>query len=184
MVITEPGLYVLDRSWRLLSPTLDGSIIINANDVILDLQGFELLGDSGVKSNGENVTIRNGRLIAGSGFAVEASGTGTVVDRIVARVDPGSGLNGSAVSIRGVRSMLVDSDISVLQATAVNAGDDTIVRDNRIESEFFAIRTATRTRVSGNDFQCGLYECVIVDGTDSIISRNKITARRVVGTGA
>ncbi len=182
MVITEPGVYVLDRSWQVLSPTLDGSIIIDANDVMLDLQGFELLGDSGVKSDGENVTIRNGRLIVRSGFAIEATGEGTVVDRIVVRVDPAvGGLNSRGVSLHRHRSTLVNSDISVREALAVNAGDDTIVRDNRIESDWVPIRTATRTWVTGNDVQCGR-ACVLVDGTDNVISHNKMTETMVVGT--
>ena len=63
--IREPGVYVFDRNWFAGGPFERGAIVIQADDVTLDLQGFELsVVYGGVSSTGQNVIIRNGRIIA------------------------------------------------------------------------------------------------------------------------
>ena len=69
--ITEPGVYVLNRSWDVATPLPPGvAIVITADNVTLDFQGFELLADvpsAAIRSSGGNVTIRNGGVRAGAG---------------------------------------------------------------------------------------------------------------------
>lgn len=63
--ITVPGLYVIDRNW--LTYGNGAAIVVAADNVTLDLQGFELSVESvGIASTGQNVTIRNGRVVGQS----------------------------------------------------------------------------------------------------------------------
>src|SRR5262245_61247758 len=65
--ITEPGSYYLTGN-------LAGraGISITANDVVLDLKGFELKG-AGIVAAGAKITVRNGAVRNCSGAGIEAS---------------------------------------------------------------------------------------------------------------
>ena len=84
--ITVPGVYVLNRDWR---PYSSGSnITITANNVTLDLQGFELFGEAYtdgavIRSTGQDVTIRNGRVInTGTGPVIDVYGARTRIEGV------------------------------------------------------------------------------------------------------
>ena len=180
--ITEPGVYVLNRSWDVATPLPPGvAIVITADNVTLDFQGFELLADvpsAAIRSSGGNVTIRNGGVRAGAGTTIEASGAGTRIEGIRASI-----ARGSAIQLGGVGSILTDSVVSVgTDATAVSAGDDTIVRNNSLGSQFTAVRAASRALVADNDVQCGVDSpCIVVEGSATIVSGNELSERHGVG---
>jgi hypothetical protein len=107
ITIDEPGHYVLDRDWDL--PGLDtGTLIaIEADNVVLDLRGFEIRwgsagGVTGIDISGDAVVIRNGRLEGGNhGYDIRSTGSGTVVERaFVGRA--GSLFDGDRVSLHDV----------------------------------------------------------------------------------
>ena len=168
--ITEAGLYVLDPNWTATS--LGGAIVITADDVILDLQGFELRsGELAIRSTGSGVTIRNGRVDAAFGGAISVSGVGTRIERVHADVG-----RGGAISLNGAGSVLTDSTVIVGEtATAVTAGDDTIVRNNSIGSRFIALSASSGTTLVDNQVSCGRVDpCIVVDGSANTISRNTV----------
>jgi hypothetical protein len=129
VVITEPGLYVLDRDWRLGAFLLDGVVQITANNVTLDLQGFRLIlgRATGINVSGSQVTVRNGTVFVAEGTAIRTTGASALIEHVRA----GAGVDGViGVSLRGSGSMLINSVATSNAGAAVDAGDDTIVRDN------------------------------------------------------
>jgi hypothetical protein len=81
VVIDEPGLYAIDRNWRLEQPGGVFELIqITADEVTLDLHGFEILADPGQGTllviTGGFAEVRNGELSAcctDGGVAVQAT---------------------------------------------------------------------------------------------------------------
>jgi hypothetical protein len=172
--ITEPGLYVLDRNWSDLGLTFDGAIIISADDVTLDFRGFELIvEDKGIVSTGQRVTIRNGRIVAAGFFATEASGAGTLIEHMRVSVEAGY-----AIGLMGRGTVLTDSDVSTdNDGVAVRAGDDTIVRENRLQGMVAAVVSSSGTTVADNLLSgCREAPCIIVDGANNIVSGNILSA--------
>jgi len=180
--ITEPGVYVLNRSWDVATPLPPGvAILVTANNVTLDLQGFELLADvpsAAIRSSGQEVTIRNGRVRPSMGYAIDVSGARTRIEGILASTP-----RGVAIQLGGHGSILTNSVVNVgTDATAVNAGDDTIVRSNSLGSQFTAVRAASRALVADNDIQCGVDSpCIVVEGSATIVSGNELSERHGVG---
>jgi hypothetical protein len=173
--ITAPGVYLLNRNW-VTGPNGPG-ILISADDVTLDLQGFEYHGEAGgIVSNGRNVVIRNGRVSATTAFAITSFGPSAVIHDLRVHVDVGT-----AISLLGAGSLLHDSTVTVGEGLSVRAHDDTIVRNNRLEGRravaLEAIR-ASRTLITDNQFvACGSgAPCVHIEGNNNIFSRNKVTA--------
>jgi hypothetical protein len=170
--ITEQGLYVFDRNWNVVPSFLDGTIVITADNVTLDLQGFELSTEElAIRSTGRGVTVRNGRVNAAFGGAIRVSGADSLIERVEADVG-----HGGAIHLGGAGSTLSESSVSVGEfATGVHAGDDTIVRGNRLGSRFIALSAASRTTLVDNEILCGIADpCIEVEGTENIISRNAI----------
>lgn len=176
VVLTDPGLYVLDRSWNVVSPTPDGAIIVGNSNVTLDLRGFDLtVYESGVSanSNRENFTIRNGRITSHRGIAIQVEGPGSLIEHVTA-----SALDyGTTISVSGKGSVLANSTVSLINGSlgnsAVSAREGAIVRDNQITSDGVGVFAAYRTSVVDNDVYCE-EACVVVERSDSIVSRNKI----------
>jgi hypothetical protein len=175
VVIAEPGVYVLDRSWRVFPGSQDGAIIITANDVTLDLQGFELSQvEAGIVSTGQDVTIRNGRVTGGAGPVIRVSGAGTLIERV--RVFTSMG---TVVSLAGSRSTLADSVVRGNEySSSVAAGDGTIVRGNYVSGSRSGIRASSRSALLENELLCFGAPgdtCINVEGADNIVDRNQIT---------
>jgi hypothetical protein len=89
--ITQPGSYQLASN--LTVPTNSEAIVITADDVTLDLNGFTISGpgvdfvcaqcSSGVVSGNDNITVRNGSVI-GMAFGV-ALGSGALIEGVHAK---------------------------------------------------------------------------------------------------
>jgi hypothetical protein len=180
--ITEPGVYVLDRDWFALSPHERSAIVIEADDVTLDLQGFELsVVYSGVVSRGQNVTIRNGRIIAAQrdeqGPAIFTYGSRSLIESVRA-----SGGKGPVISVSGIGSALTNSTV-VSQggslALLVHAYDDTIVRGNQIIGGLTSMRVNSRATIVDNVVTCGL-TCIDVEGDNNTVSGNKLIGRGIL----
>ena len=172
--ISQPGFYVLDRNWS-VGFNNNAAIVITADDVTLDMQGFEVtMVGGGISSSGSNVTIRNGR-VSGRGTAIAVSGAFTRIQNVRASVD-----EGKAINLGGSGSVLTDSVASVggggSGGTAVSAGSGTIVRGNFISGLSSAAiamgygATVTDNVVSG----CVDEPCIVVSADNNIIARNRI----------
>lgn len=173
--ISLSGSYVFDRNWNATSTGATGAIVITADDVTLDLQGFTLTVDgTGIRSSGRNVTIRNGTVTvsgAGDGGApIETSGASTTVESMRASTPRG----GQGVSVAGVGSIVTRSIISTgIDGAGVAAGNDATVTDNQISSPGVAIQTMARNTVSGNQLYCG-NDCVVLQFGRNIVSGNRV----------
>jgi hypothetical protein len=87
VVIDEPGIYAIDRSWQFSAAATAGNselIRIAANGVTLDLHGFDLSADINappvgtlVMITGNSAEIRNGGLSACCDGAIAVQGTGS-----------------------------------------------------------------------------------------------------------
>ena len=172
MEITTPGVYVLDRSWPATGSPVGGALIITADNVTLDLQGFELRsGEAMIVSTGRDVIIRNGTVDAELGSAIRVSGAGTRIEHVRAKVG-----RGGAIGLAGSGSTLSDSWVtSGESATGVSADDSTIVRNNTIVGRGTALRASSATTVIDNQIGCSLDTCLVVQGVNNTISRNRIT---------
>jgi hypothetical protein len=147
--ITVPGVYVVNRDWRVHAYT--GSIItITASNVVLDLQGFELFGEtptdaSLIRSTGQDVTIRNGRVINTlGGHAIDVSGALTRIEGVEASF---RGYPGRTIRLAGAGSVLTRSIVRAGENIALYAEDRTIVRDN----DFMCVSDASCIAVEGNN---------------------------------
>ena len=93
--IREPGVYVFNRNWFAAGPFERAAIAIQADNVTLDLQGFELsVVYGGVSSIGQDVIIRNGRIIAAQrdeqGAAISTTGSRNLIESVRASGGKGS----------------------------------------------------------------------------------------------
>lgn len=204
--ISEPGTYVVDRDWALLTPDNGQAVIdITASNVVLDLQGFEIAQDGSegvmlVSIAGDGVTVRNGKLKGRrtSAVAFQSSGVGTVVDSVNVEDSANSFFEGNGAIIRssqfeakggvhvdGTGSRIEHSDIRCDEgALAVGPGAE--VRDNRIwgvRSESVMLngdKTIFRDNTVVNVQEFG---AVIVAGSDDAILENTIQFDTPEGTG-
>jgi hypothetical protein len=114
-------------------------------------------------------------------FGITASGPDTRVERV--RVDISQG--GIGVRLLGAGSILTDSVVDVGQGSAVVAGDDTIVRGNRIRGRLSdVVRASSRTKIVDNDFECSTgASCIQVDGAENIVSNNRMTGGAIIIRG-
>lgn len=176
--ITQQGVYVLDRNWRVSEFAPPGGVILIAGDgVTLDLQGFELIVESNtaIVSSGSIVFIRNGTVYAEGGTAIRTSSV-TTIEHVLAVVS-----SGTAVDLGGRGSTFTESTASAsLSGTGLRAGDDTIVRNSTVAGRTVALNASSRTVVTGNDIGCeanfGSESCIEIMGTDNIFSGNRIRA--------
>ena len=87
------------------------AIAIQADNVTLDLQGFELsVVYGGISSTGQNVIIRNGRIIAAQrdeqGAAISTTGSRNLIESVRA-----SGGKGTVILLGGIGSVLTNSTV-------------------------------------------------------------------------
>jgi hypothetical protein len=160
IVIDQPGMYVLDRNWSIPGP---GAIIeITADNVVFDLRGFSIempsdLTDLGVSIRGDNVTVRNGRIVtSGSGgpTVIASAGASTVIDTVQME----STLNGLNV-----------------------IGFDAVVRNSSLKARRGISALAFRYLIEGNRVDC-IVECVEAGGDRGVIRGNHLY--REVDTGS
>lgn len=150
--ISEPGTYVMDKDWAVITPDNGQTMIdITASDVVLDLHGFEIAQDGSegvilVAIAGDRVTVRNGRLKGRpiSALAFRSTGGTTVVDSVNVEASANSSFEGNGTIIRnsqftakgglavtGTGSRIELSDISCNQGW-LSVGPAAQVRDNRL----------------------------------------------------
>jgi hypothetical protein len=150
VVITKPGLYVLDRNWDVEGGLFEGSVLeVQADDVVIEFRGYALSVGStlaGIVIDGRNAVLRNGRL-TGHVIPVTTSTTsaGTLVDDMEIygfeeglSLDPGGVLRDSRFVGPGVGIFLSSdgiveqSDIFCELACLVLRGDNNIVTNSRV----------------------------------------------------
>jgi hypothetical protein len=167
-VISEPGLYVLDRDWDGggLGPSAT-LLRIAADNVTLDMQGFGLSGASNLLSiGGDSATVKNGRLST-TGLALFGEGARSLIDamRLTGRID-----------LYGGGQVLANSDID--GTLSIERG--VIVRDNLIRSSAdtaWAVRASEGAFVLDNQLRCRGLTCVTVVATSNVVRGNVISSR-------
>ena len=110
-IINSGGHYYLTKS---ISTTGDG-VTIQADDVVVDLNGFTLSGDgggtdAGVQTNGTHarIIIRNGTLRNfGTGCSLSANTSETLVEHLILSANTGNGLTATSNSSGGVTSCVL-----------------------------------------------------------------------------
>jgi len=142
--ITQPGSYYL--TGNVFGPAGKSGVEIVANDVTLDLNGFEVLGAAGsltgVLSTKTNVRVRNGVVTGWGRDGVQVSGSGSRVADIVARSNGQDGVqigsfsqivrctaqgNGSA-GIRASSQATVDACVASNNGSrGISAGGEVVV---------------------------------------------------------
>ncbi|MDO8629599.1 MAG: right-handed parallel beta-helix repeat-containing protein [Phycisphaerales bacterium] len=105
--ISEPGSYVLTSDLTTVPPGQNG-IIIAADDVTLDLNGFTIRGSSGVGAlgvavQGDGVRIHNGRVADWNNSGIDLAGEGGVVTGCIVKG------NGIGIRATGNRNRIEDN---------------------------------------------------------------------------
>src|SRR5207247_10377014 len=102
--ISQPGSYVLNSN--LTGVSSQNGINITANNVTIDLQGFELVGVPGslhgiahISGSLSGLTVRNGTTRNGGRLGVSA-GPGVLVDEVSFTLNNGGGLAGDGATLR------------------------------------------------------------------------------------
>ena len=171
VVISEPGVYVLNRDWRVEGVTGPArALAIRADNVTLDLQGFELSADGVlIDVDGSFVTVRNGRLRTSSA-AIVGGGRDVLIDAM--RMTSGSG-----VDLYGAGTVLANSFISA-QHQAVFAERGVTVRNNVITSEDGAPAVLAQygAYILDNQLTCEGDVCVELRGRSNVVSNNILTS--------
>jgi hypothetical protein len=177
VVISESGVYVIDRDWRVeaLGASAPG-LAIRADNVTLDMRGFELSGDGVlIVVDGSSVTVRNGRLRTLSS-AVLGGGRAVLIDAL--RItNVGGNPAHDAVDLYGAGSVLANSFINA-QGQAVFAERGVTVRNNLITSEDGerAVLAQWGTYVFDNQLTCRGDTCVTIIGHSNVVSKNTLTS--------
>ena len=179
VVISEAGRYVLDRDWSLggLGPHVT-LVEITADNVTLDMQGFELAGDSRlIWITGDLVTVRNGRLSVTGNFVpfpFEGVLRGGLIGGGRAMLIEAMRITGS-VHLVGGGSVLANSFIS----GGVEVERGVTARNNLVtsrEGSEWAVRASWGAYVLDNQLTCDGLTCVTIVGGGSVVSKNVITS--------
>src|SRR5688572_11574986 len=216
IVIDQPGMYVLDRNWAV--PGTAPIIEITADNVVFDLRGFSIElsiqpgGETGrgVYVAGDNVTLRNGRIVTSglSGPSVLwTDGASTVIDTMQMESN-GSGLtldgpdgvvrNSSLRSNRGIHThvsgdrYLIEGNRIYCVIQCLTAGADGVVRNNHLYrsddtgTELPMVRVSgTRTTFENNYLENVevWHSAIMVSGTQHVISNDTMTLTRGLFSG-
>jgi hypothetical protein len=164
IVIDRPGMYVLDRNWRV--PGTGRVIEITANDVVFDLKGFSIdvpiesgeVAGRAISIDGDNVTVRNGKIVTTGPQVLWTEGSATVVDTMQMEVTSGSG-------------------------GLTLGGPDAVVRNSSLKSPS-GLRThaqGDRYLIEGNRIDC-VSQCLSAGGTGGVVRNNQLYRSDVTGT--
>ena len=148
-VIKESGTYVLDRDWNVTAAPNYVMLVIEASNVILDFNGFEIRyeGDGTiVRVEGDNVTLRDGAVSAVDASPLQSLGSGTAIERMTL-----VGVGGVSLGGRGAR--FIDS----------------------LASGRFGVSFSGEAVVEGSDFGCH-YDCVGLHGERNSFTGNRVSA--------
>ena len=167
LVIDEPGLYALDRDWQIARSASDAFrelIRITADDVILDLHGFEISADVAasppstlIAITGDSVELLNGGLSAccEGGVTVESTGFETMLHHLTM-------FSHETMPFEGDGASLTDSDIYV-----------------RVGIQFAGQSTLERNAISCNRGR----RCVRLLGDGNQITDNRLSLFQGGGVG-
>jgi hypothetical protein len=177
VVIDEPGLYALQRSWELPDSTVGIEIVrITANDVVLDLNGFGISVPSGpvnttvVAISGAAVTVRNGYLGGCCEGVAAVRSTG-----IVTRLDHLDVYSHDRIELDGGGAVLTDS--AVFSRDGIRVRGRAAVERNRISCRYFCLMIAgDRNRALDNFVQPSFSLAMNVGGADNLVAGNTIDA--------
>jgi hypothetical protein len=149
VVISRPGIYVLDRNWEVPSGGgVEPVIKILADDVVLDMRGFTIhtFNQAGVIGvTGNRVTLRDGVLglesAGDASFAIRSTGSETVIERIRTLSEEGISIHGPSSTVRdcSVTFSTIGGDGSTITGSNVTdslfvAANNVVVRDNIIDN--------------------------------------------------
>jgi hypothetical protein len=158
VVIDEPGPYAIQQNWRFPPATtavVTELIQITANNVTLDLHGFEISAEGGAPPRftlfvitGHSAEIRNGGLAACCEGAVTVHSTGR-------------GMRLHHLSVFSHETMTFDGDLTSLTDSDI--------------SPRVGIRFAGRSNLERNAISCNRGRCVTLLGDGSRITDNKMS---------
>ena len=169
VVIDEPGLYAIDRNWRIppaaTAATLE-LIRITASGVTLDLHEFQILADVGGAS-GSAVTLL---VITGSGAEIRNGGLFACCEGIFTLRSTGVGTKLHHLSVGVHESMTFDADHASLS-------------DSTIEVRV-AVRLAGRSDVQRNTISCNRGQhCIRLLGDGNQVTDNNVSLGQGGGIG-
>lgn len=154
--ITQPGSYRL--SSNLLVPSGASGIIINADNVTLDLNGFSIIGPGvclggqfpapcpgfgdtfifGVFSGNDNITVRNGSITGMTDFGISLNGFGNLLEEVHAKfnnigIAVDAGVVRRCTASRNLQAG-IEAFLSVVESSASsgNGGSGMIARDSTV----------------------------------------------------
>jgi hypothetical protein len=170
VMIDSPGLYLLHRSWSLPEPEPGATLIsISADEVVLDLQGFTIdYGSEGstlISILGDDVTVRNGRLLGSAGAAIHGRSERTTIERIEAAAHLGI--------VLGEHATMRDSSVSAYYGTSVGTGS--IIERSRFGgSVYWPLQLHSDSVVSDCLFDVAHYPGIYVAGEGNRVARNTL----------
>jgi hypothetical protein len=189
VVIDEPGLYAVDRSWRFTAATMDAAaelITITAPDVTLDLHGFTISAeDSPAPTStlliltGDDAEVRNGGIETSDiDVAVRSAGRGAWLHHLVIRTgDSNPELHFAAFTtisdskILGLIHLVGDSTLEQNSLVTAHGAPATVLRGDE-------------NRVIGNRISAGNSDVVVhIVGNANIVANNVMGAGGFVGEG-
>jgi len=172
-VIDEPGRYCLTRSSGFLSAAVPEAILVTARPVVIDLNGFSLLGgggsnQAGIRATQPSTTVLNGT-VRNFGIALEL-GEQCVVENVLASASlNGANLGGrarvrnsefvsfSAIGLVVGQRSIVENCVVTTAAQddpAVQVGHSSIVDGMTIQGGSIGLQLAERSQAS---------RCIVVD---------------------
>jgi len=168
VVISEPGHYVLDRDWRIDAETAHRLVDIEADDVLLDFQGFGLYmlseGEVVVVS-GRDVVLRNGTIEnQNDSTGVRSSAEHTVLEQM--------SVWAASVAQLGPRAIVRHSTLR--GRSGVSVGPGSVVEFSNFLGPLTSLfANGDNIRLTDNVLDGGDY-VVRVAGSDNIVARNTV----------
>ncbi|HEY3519107.1 MAG TPA: hypothetical protein VGL98_18800 [Gammaproteobacteria bacterium] len=190
VVIDEPGLYAIDRDWRIPRAAADVNpelICITVDGVTLDLHGFGIFADISapppstlITITGGGVEIRNGRLSAccDGAVAVHSTGVGTRLHRL-------SMFSFETMTFEADSASLTESILSLRQEVRF-AGQSNLERNNLFCNRGFqcARLLGDGNKVRGNQIHLFQGGGIAIVGGGNVVADNVIDVSTAVDAGA
>jgi hypothetical protein len=172
--IASPGSYVLTSSLVAPAGYTGSGIIVSANDVTIDLNGFALIGAAGapltahgIAANSaplkENFTVRNGSIRGWGGDGISALQTHGVIVEDIRASD-----NGEDGIVVGTSAVVRDCVVADNADVGITAGDASMIRACAASGNTWGIGTLGRTTVADSVSNDNDLEGFIIGGGSTI----------------
>lgn len=181
VVIDEPGIYAVQRHWRFPDSASGIDIIrITANNVTIDLHGFEISQPSGdpvttvFAISGHTVTLRNGEIggCCEGVRAVRSTGRATRLDHLDV-------YSHDAMQFQGSDAIIADS--TIYSRDGVQVQDTSVVERNTIGCRYFCLTIrGAGNRAIDNLLRPFHEEGVGVFGNDNLVAGNIVDAKSTI----